>query len=93
MSSTAGAGADQKYETVVHLKTAMALGLTAPPRLLVAAERLRCTALVAEAPRRRQSASAVATSHGHETALFGPWPDYAACVAFLKSHAFQSALM
>jgi len=27
-----------------------------------------------------------ATSHGHETALFGPWPDYAACVAFLKSH-------
>ena len=51
-----------------------------------ATERLRCTALVAEAARRRQSASAVATSHGHETALFGPWPDYPACVAFLKRH-------
>ena len=51
-----------------------------------ATERLRCTALVAEAARRRQSASAVATSHGHGTALFGPGPDYPACVAFLKSH-------
>jgi Protein of unknown function (DUF429) len=51
-----------------------------------ATERLRYTALVAEAARRRQSASAVATRHGHGTALVGPGPDYAACVAFLKSH-------
>jgi uncharacterized DUF497 family protein len=54
-----------------------------------ASERLRCTALVAEAARRRQSASAVATSHGHATALLGPGPDYAACVAFLKIHGLE----
>ena len=56
-----------------------------------ATERLRCTALVAEPARRRQSASAVATSHGHETAQFGPGPDYPACVAFLEESRLRKA--